>query len=327
MILGSKEQIEIIQKHMGEISFSETFFETNRWNGSNKICSNKKEFRGQDSWEPGRRSPVMAKQNKSTINSTGSSRNTSDGTGSSRNTSDGTGSSRNTSDGTGSSRNTSDGTGSSRNTSDRARKPLGKKNTWTKKNTSAPCDDPDSNDQDSDDSNDFNSNDSCDSCVSNDSCDPDNSCDSDDSNDSTEDKHDPDHPDDTPPVYDGVEPYYIFSRKWNTYVEKMRTKKIHNYILSFMNKLLSGDYKSLLEMKMITYDKIPSSKKLSGLIKQEPEYEKILKMKYDKNIPVVKVIDMLMSRINFSFVEFETKKETYYSVKPYRRYPRTADFF
>ncbi len=121
-----------------------------------------------------------------------------------------------------------------------------------------------------------------------------------------------------PPVYDGIEPYYIFRRKWEAYIQGKQNKKLHTSILLFLNQLFGTKYNSLVEMKKISFDMIPPSKKFLELITENAEYDNIFKINQNKNIPTSKLIDSLLNRLNFSFVKINNDKQAYYSVKTYR---------
>lgn len=117
-----------------------------------------------------------------------------------------------------------------------------------------------------------------------------------------------------PPVYDGTEPYYIFIRRWNAYMAAKQSKQLHSLVLEFLNKLLDKEYKSLISIKKIPIDSIPDTKVLSELIKSNDAYSKAFKLRCGDK-PSHKVIDTLLSKINFSLVEVEDKNKRYYSIK------------
>ena len=118
------------------------------------------------------------------------------------------------------------------------------------------------------------------------------------------------------PVYDGVEPYFIFKRKWDAFFQNKQNKHIHITILKFLNKLLCTNYMSLISIKKITFDMIPTSKKFTDLMTSDQDYVETFKIKYKQNIPSVKMIDNLLAKVNFSLIEVDNGNEIYYSIKP-----------
>ena len=123
------------------------------------------------------------------------------------------------------------------------------------------------------------------------------------------------------PIYDGIEDYYKFRRRWDKYIQNKRKKSKYDNILKFINLLFNTDYKSLAKMKKITYDMIPSTKKIAEIMSDNPDMEDSLKLRCNEAVPTSKLIDTLLSRINFSFVEIDNGKEIYFSVKLYRNIP------
>jgi hypothetical protein len=118
------------------------------------------------------------------------------------------------------------------------------------------------------------------------------------------------------PVYDGVEPYFIFKRKWDAFFQNKQNKHIHITILKFLNKLLCTNYMSLISIKKIPFDMIPTSKKFTDLMTSDQDYVETFKIKYKQNIPSVKMIDNLLAKVNFSLIEVDNGNEIYYSIKP-----------
>jgi hypothetical protein len=119
----------------------------------------------------------------------------------------------------------------------------------------------------------------------------------------------------SPPVYDGEEPYYLFKRRWDAYINNKLTQTLHMHILSFINTLFDSEYTSLISIKKIDEKKIPAPKYVVDLIKEDNNYRKLFKIKYSLNIPSPKMIDSLLNKINFSFVKMENKKSVYYCIK------------
>lgn len=117
------------------------------------------------------------------------------------------------------------------------------------------------------------------------------------------------------PVYDGIEPYFIFKRRWDEFILN-KNKHIHIKILEFLNKLLNTKYTNLISIKKITYDMIPCPKKFSQILTSDQDYVSTFRIRHGSTIPTVKMLANLLSKINFSFVEVDTGKELYYTVKP-----------
>lgn len=119
-----------------------------------------------------------------------------------------------------------------------------------------------------------------------------------------------------PPVYDGVEPYFLFKRRWDAFIQSKQCKRVHVTILEFLNKLLCTKYTSLRSIKKITFDMIPTPKKFTDMMTSDRDYIETFKIKYSQSIPTSKMIDNLLGKVNYSLVEVDTGKELYYAVKP-----------
>ena len=120
---------------------------------------------------------------------------------------------------------------------------------------------------------------------------------------------------DEPPVYDGEEPYYIFKRKWDAYLDNKITGTLHTHILSYMNSLFETEYTSLISIKKIEEKDIPLNRYAVDLIKEDTNYKKLFKIKYSLNVPTHKIIDRLLNTVNLSFVKINNKNGNYYCVK------------
>lgn len=121
------------------------------------------------------------------------------------------------------------------------------------------------------------------------------------------------------PIYDGIEPYYKFKRRWDLYIYEKNKKGKNAEILNFLNKLFKTEYKNLMEINKITYDMIPNSKTLYNVMSNNPELIKSFKLKNKRIISVVKLINIILNKINFSFIEIDDGKEIYFAVKPFKR--------
>jgi len=117
------------------------------------------------------------------------------------------------------------------------------------------------------------------------------------------------------PVYDGVEPYYIYKRRLDLYLNNKMNRPLHTQILNFINILFDSEYTSLISIKKIEATKIPISKYIVDLIKEDENFKKLFKIRCSENIPSDKMIDSLLNKVNFSFVKIESKKGDYYCVK------------
>lgn len=118
-----------------------------------------------------------------------------------------------------------------------------------------------------------------------------------------------------PPVYDGDEPYYLFKRRWDVYMDNKINNTLRKYILEFINSLFDTEYTSLISIKKIDEKDIPASKYVVDLIKEDPNYSNLFKIRYNTNMPSPKIINSLLNKLGFSFVKVTSKKESYYRVK------------
>jgi hypothetical protein len=119
------------------------------------------------------------------------------------------------------------------------------------------------------------------------------------------------------PIYDGIEPYYMFERRLHKYIETKQNKHIHETILEFLNLIFKSEYKSLKSIKKISKDLIPSSKKFVNILKSDNLYVETFKIRYNQNIPTEKMINKLLEKISYRFVEKNNGKSIYYDVKPF----------
>lgn len=116
------------------------------------------------------------------------------------------------------------------------------------------------------------------------------------------------------PIYDGEEPYYLFKRKFDLYEQKRDKLVLHKLILRFLNELFNTEFTSITKMKIITYDMIPSTASFIEKLKSDETYKDVFRIRTEDKT-VYKLIDTLLSRIDFSFVEVETSKQMHYTVK------------
>jgi hypothetical protein len=117
-----------------------------------------------------------------------------------------------------------------------------------------------------------------------------------------------------PPVYDGEEPYFMFKRRFDKYIENKHKHK-HEKIIEFLNKLFSTKYTNLRTIKKITLDMMPTSDEFVDLMNSDSKNSEMFKIRYNKTIPVHKMINNLLNKINYSFVEKDNGKEIFYSIK------------
>jgi hypothetical protein len=125
------------------------------------------------------------------------------------------------------------------------------------------------------------------------------------------------------PVYDQKEPYFKFKRRWDAYMVHKKYGLIHKTMLEFLNKLFNTEYTGLISMKKININLIPTAKQFSKLFESDEKY-KIFKIKHNRNVPVDKIIDTLLSKINYSFVKNQEQKNIYYTIKTFR--PNTREY-
>lgn len=121
-----------------------------------------------------------------------------------------------------------------------------------------------------------------------------------------------------PPFYDGSEPYYIFRRKCNLYLQRKKYNNIYVRILIFINKLLDTNYKNLLSIVKIEASTIPSYKKALQLLSQEETLYRMFETAMDLPISTHKLINIILNKIDFSFIETIDNGIIYYNVKPYK---------
>lgn len=118
-------------------------------------------------------------------------------------------------------------------------------------------------------------------------------------------------------------PYYITRRKINEYIQKKENYKMHSNIIFILNKIFKTKFTSLSEMKKITFDKIPSPQKFSKIMRSYPNLDDEFNIRHTSKyniIPTHKMINAILNKIKYSFVEIETDTEIYYTVKPYIRF-------
>ena len=120
---------------------------------------------------------------------------------------------------------------------------------------------------------------------------------------------------DSPPVYDGVEEYYLFKRRWDAYMDYKLNNTLRNYILEFINALFDTEYTNLMYIERIDENIIPASKYVVDLIKEDPNYKKLFKIRCSTNISSPKMINSLLNKVGFSFVKMVSNKGSYYCVK------------
>jgi len=128
-----------------------------------------------------------------------------------------------------------------------------------------------------------------------------------------------DNIDDKPPIYDGEEDLYLFNRKWEIYLKKKTISKKYNSILKFLNLLFNKKFTKLSDIKEIKKENIPDQKKFVKLMLKHPEISEQFNINYSNtNYTTIKLIDKLLSKIKYSFVEIKKDNKIYYSVKIFR---------
>jgi len=131
-----------------------------------------------------------------------------------------------------------------------------------------------------------------------------------------------------PPVYDDKEPYFIFRRKWDYYVQNKLSRNRHTKILSFMNDLLKTNVKSLIMIKNIDPATLPSTQDFIDLMaSSDKDYGKAINLRIDisQENTTISLINALLSRVDYSFVEVHIKKKILYTIKP-KIIPRDKDY-
>lgn len=136
-----------------------------------------------------------------------------------------------------------------------------------------------------------------------------------DTNENNEDNTDNEQILNNPPVYDGIEPYYLFKRRWDSYMNNKLNHTLRKNILEFINSLFDTEYTNLISIKRIDEKDIPASRYIVDLIKEDPNYRKLFKIRCSTNISSPKMINSLLNKIEFSFVKMETNNGNYYCVK------------
>lgn len=122
-----------------------------------------------------------------------------------------------------------------------------------------------------------------------------------------------------PPIYNGKEPYFVFKRRWDSFLVHKEQKEIHDIILMFLNELFDTDHDSLIMIKNLPDKNLPDNETISELFESNDRYQK-LNMIYNKNISNYQIIDTILAKINFSFVRAESKDGIYYTVKAHKQY-------
>lgn len=117
------------------------------------------------------------------------------------------------------------------------------------------------------------------------------------------------------PTYNGIEPYYLFKRRLDGYMNKKLKHDLHSNILCFLNLLFETDYKNLISIKKIKEQNIPSSDYVIDTIKTNKNFKDNFKIKYNRNVPADKLLDRLLNKIGFSFAKKIDGHNTYYFVK------------
>ena len=90
----------------------------------------------------------------------------------------------------------------------------------------------------------------------------------------------------------------------------------------FMNELLGLTYKSLTSFKRLQSNIFPPSKVFVKLM-ANTQYDEIHKNSYTEDIPTTKLVDKLLSCIQYSLTHTkikasDDKEQTLYSIKSYR---------
>jgi len=117
-----------------------------------------------------------------------------------------------------------------------------------------------------------------------------------------------------PPVYDGIEPLYIFRRKMMDYLEVQKYDRLSD-TLKLINLILNTEYKYVMDMKRVT--NLPPKKKVVGILDDNSELVRKLGLTADTD-NVSCYINNMLNRIGFSFMEYNgTDGNKYYMVKTF----------
>lgn len=117
-----------------------------------------------------------------------------------------------------------------------------------------------------------------------------------------------------PPVYDGVEPLYIFRRKMMDYLETQKFDRLSD-TLKLINLILNTEYKYVMDMKRVT--NLPTKKQVVQILDENEELVKKLGLSMDM-MDVAHYINNMLNRLGFSFMEYNgVDGNKYYMVKTY----------
>ena len=117
------------------------------------------------------------------------------------------------------------------------------------------------------------------------------------------------------PVYDGVEEYYLFVRRWDAYTRRITDKQLYDNILNFINQLFSTEFKCLLEIKKLDEKLFPHPQKIVDIIQLNENFKRLFRIKYNQNIPTPKMLNSLLNKVKLSLIRIEGEKKTYYYIK------------
>lgn len=117
-----------------------------------------------------------------------------------------------------------------------------------------------------------------------------------------------------PPVYDGVEPLYIFRRKMMDYLESQKSDRLSD-TLKLLNLILNTEYKYVMDMKRVI--NLPTKKQVVRILDENEELVKKLGLSMDAdNVP--HYLNNMLNRLGFSFMEYNgIDGNKFYTVKTF----------
>jgi hypothetical protein len=124
-----------------------------------------------------------------------------------------------------------------------------------------------------------------------------------------------------PPIYDPTKPMYIFNREMERYIEYQTMDKKES-MLELFNIIFNKKNIALLDFKNIDIKDIPDIPdkiNISEILDENPDIKLSLNIKWiDYDMKSYKILDNLLSRINYSFEKFKSLDLIKFSIKPYR---------
>lgn len=104
------------------------------------------------------------------------------------------------------------------------------------------------------------------------------------------------------PVYDGVEPYYKFQRRWTEYIASLGDD-MDDLGLQFLNEAFNTSFTSITSVRGIKQNQIPTIQTLIDMFEGTDDYKKKFKIRCNKNMEPLNVINNLLKKINYSFIK------------------------